>query len=1095
MFGTRRRTPRKISYRSPPSVPSERNPHGVVKVRGLARIFFFILGVSVLGLIFIVPIIILESMDEVKTNSNNFVYPKTIKNNHDHISLHNLIDNKKLVKDVMKGLKDIKAAAARDSHDLFELHNHEDESELTLARGYAGLPMDQTPALKGAHPGIIKCDVDVNDLAYWNRLQGFRDRTFQTPYQTAPNQYLTFEPDPGGWNNIRISLEIIYVIAAATGRTLVLPPSTPMYLLGQGIDHVRPFGNFYPLSNPELRKRLHIISMPEFVKKEGKRLLHLDEQEIDKLMPVAKNCLHQPNSDLYCEKLYGYLRKAGLQPPLQAHKNCLVFDEDHFHGKPITEDVQGRVAKFCGTERTPVYYNQTLHSPDLIHWNADEKTHRILNHFYTFVYFTDPKVDNHFKRFVRDFLHYTDDIYCAAGKIVHALDQEHQNAGWSSLHVRRGDLQYKEVKISAEEWYENTKDIWKPGEVLFIATDERNKTFFDPIKKHHTVRFLDDYWDMAKLKDLDPFFLGMVDTIIASHGRAFAGTWFSTFSGYINRMRGYLGYSIKDSWYGWNERKVEVREWQYPHGNYPAREWPIGWVGIDGDKYVDHETSPTTPAQNKVPQRKLEIGLSDLQPDEGFQAKPVARGVAGRALSQTPALNGATRAHIECDVNVDSLAYWNDLTGEKDRNFESPFQTDGEEKFISFSVDRGGWNNIRMSMEIIFVIAAATGRTLVLPPKEPLYRLRADKKDIYRGYTDFFNLNTPEFEKRLKIISMEEFVKKHGGSNGIVPVPEEMRKNVEKSAAHCDKRKKSNSFCGQIDDFLDKVGFVAEIEGSHTCVVFDNDLYAGNAVATEHENSIKKFCGERNQFVWTKELNDHPLIHFQAGEKHHRLLTHFYDFVHFTDPAVDNHYKRFVRDFLHYNDQIYCVAGKIVKAVQAEAKQYGFNPDEEGAGGFSAMHIRRGELQYKKVKISAEEWYENTKNVWKPNEILYIATDERNKTFFDPIAEHHQLRFLDDYFEIAGLKDIDPNYFGMIDTIIASRGRAFAGTFFSTFSGYINRLRGYHGMSMKDSWYSLLERKTRMHEWEDIDHYVFSYEWPTGWVGIDADVVPTKDVF
>ena len=83
----------------------------------------------------------------------------------------------------------------------------------------------------------------------------------------------------------------------------------------------------------------------------------------------------------------------------------------------------------------------------------------------------------------------------------------------------------------------------------------------------------------------------------------------------------------------------------------------------------------------------------------------------------------------------------------------------------------------------------------------------------------------------------------------------------------------------------------------------------------------------------------------------------------------------------------------------------------------------------------------------------------------------------------------------MIDTIIASRGRAFAGTFFSTFSGYINRLRGYHGMSMKDSWYSLLERKTRMHEWEDIDHYVFSYEWPTGWVGIDADVVPTKDVF
>jgi hypothetical protein len=53
----------------------------------------------------------------------------------------------------------------------------------------------------------------------------------------------------------------------------------------------------------------------------------------------------------------------------------------------------------------------------------------------------------------------------------------------------------------------------------------------------------------------------------------------------------------------------------------------------------------------------------------------------------------------------------------------------GEEKYITFSVDRGGWNNVRMSMEIIFVIAAVTGRTLVLPPKEPLYRLRVSFYD------------------------------------------------------------------------------------------------------------------------------------------------------------------------------------------------------------------------------------------------------------------------------------------------------------------------------------------------------------------------------
>jgi uncharacterized protein YggL (DUF469 family) len=213
------------------------------------------------------------------------------------------------------------------------------------------------------------------------------------------------------------------------------------------------------------------------------------------------------------------------------------------------------------------------------------------------LFFTDPVIDNYYKRFVRDFLHYEDKIYCAAGKIIHALNEEGgKGNGWSSLHVRRGDFQYKQVKILAENWYYNTMEIWEEREILFIATDERNKTFFNPLKEYHEVRFLDDYWDMAKLGDLDSNFLGMIDTIVASHGRAFAGTWFSTFSGYINRMRGYLGHSMKNSWYGWLQRKEAMQQYYYPGEgpaeNYVAKEWPIGWVAIDGDKLIEHEGAP-----------------------------------------------------------------------------------------------------------------------------------------------------------------------------------------------------------------------------------------------------------------------------------------------------------------------------------------------------------------------------------------------------------------------------------------------------------------------------------------------------------------------
>ena len=159
------------------------------------------------------------------------------------------------------------------------------------------------------------------------------------------------------------------------------------------------------------------------------------------------------------------------------------------------------------------------------------------------------------------------------------------------------------------------------------------------------------------------------------------------------------------------------------------------------------------------------------------------------------------------------------------------------------------------------------------------------------------------------------------------------------------------------------------------------------------------------------------------------------------------------------------------------------------------MHVRRGDLQFKQVKISASEWYSNLQDTWIPKELIYIATDERNKTFFDPIAKYHELRFLDDFKDLAGLETLDPNYTGMIDSIVASRGRVFAGTYWSTFSGYINRLRGYYGMTMKDSYYGTNQQKTIMHVWDGNFKAGWQKEFPDGWVGIDGDEWPARYVF
>jgi hypothetical protein len=65
---------------------------------------------------------------------------------------------------------------------------------------------------------------------YWSDIPS--DNAHVSPFY-SPDRYMTFEPDHGGWNNIRMSMETVLAMAHAMGRTLVLPPEQGMYLLGK----------------------------------------------------------------------------------------------------------------------------------------------------------------------------------------------------------------------------------------------------------------------------------------------------------------------------------------------------------------------------------------------------------------------------------------------------------------------------------------------------------------------------------------------------------------------------------------------------------------------------------------------------------------------------------------------------------------------------------------------------------------------------------------------------------------------------------------------------------------------------------------------
>jgi hypothetical protein len=113
------------------------------------------------------------------------------------------------------------------------------------------------------------------------------------------------------------------------------------------------------------------------------------------------------------------------------------------------------------------------------------------------------------------------------------------------------------------------------------------------------------------------------------------------------------------------------------------------------------------------------------------------------------------------------------------------------------------------------------------------------------------------------------------------------------------------------------------------------------------------------------------------GDGAHRLLTHHYFFVYAADRSLQRFYRRFVRDFVRYKDEIHCAGHELVQAIRRDALAH----DPEGQGRYYALHVRRGDFQFKEVKLSAAEIWRNLRlpdgSLVIPNgSFVYLATDD-----------------------------------------------------------------------------------------------------------------------
>jgi hypothetical protein len=231
--------------------------------------------------------------------------------------------------------------------------------------------------------GRLVCDgkeVD-SEVIYWKVVPG--DNTYESPitphHDMHHDRYITFEYDQGGWNNVRMGMEILIVMAHAMGRTLVLPPAQHLYLLTkthkdkhdkESHDEMG-FEDFFDVELLKSHKGFHCITMKEFLEREG------ITGGLHGVLPPHNS------SDVWGQALWNYLTKVSDVSPAWYGRFLAMPDRpENFNltGEHKDPDTVKRMQKFGG-ERRPVYYDQNLQEAHHMHFPAREE-HRLLQHFY-----------------------------------------------------------------------------------------------------------------------------------------------------------------------------------------------------------------------------------------------------------------------------------------------------------------------------------------------------------------------------------------------------------------------------------------------------------------------------------------------------------------------------------------------------------------------------------------------------------------------------------------------------------------------------------------------------------------------------------------
>jgi len=331
-----------------------------------------------------------------------------------------------------------------------------------------------------------------NRIRYWNYPNKPINR-IQTPHF---DRVFTWMPYSAGLNNRRISLEFAYTFAYLTNRTMILPPGT---------------GVMYPFPKPglmeemfdydEMRAVVPMITWVEWQKSAHRARLEKEVLYVNWSFVDGQSVFVWPEAPTNTSEEY--------QSLLKTYKVRNVRDP-------------GTYPTF--NESSNIFFPEMSLFP----------------HFYTQFYFR-PYSEVQLKdvtRLIRDRIHFPEAAAEWAARILY-----HMPSSFAAMHYRRSDFGPGPRQITPGQVFNNTANIYKEGEYIYVCTDEEpvlfESDFVNTFKKRNPILSWQDFRLQPYTQGIPPMYVPMVEMIIAGQSRIFVGTMWSTFSGYIQRLRGY----------------------------------------------------------------------------------------------------------------------------------------------------------------------------------------------------------------------------------------------------------------------------------------------------------------------------------------------------------------------------------------------------------------------------------------------------------------------------------------------------------------------------------------------------------------------------